>query len=136
MHQCAMFSENPHQSHVDDVLWFCKYVLATKDEGIIYDPKWDKSVEVYADADFCGNRNKDTAAQDASIAKSRTGYCYLLKFAACPIVWISKLQTQIALSTTEADYISLSQSLIYATPLMQLIKEMNDLGIRNLQYIL
>jgi hypothetical protein len=73
-HQCARFSEDPHQSHADDVMWLCKYLLVAKDEGIIYEPKQDKSIEVYDDADFCGNWNMATAAQDVSTAKSRTGY--------------------------------------------------------------
>jgi hypothetical protein len=108
-------------------MWLCKYLLATKDDGIIYDPKRDQSIEVYADADFYGSWNKATAPQDISTAKSRTGY--IVKFAACPIVWTSKLQTQIALSTTEAEYISLSQYTREAIPLMQLVREINEKDI-------
>jgi hypothetical protein len=93
-----------------------RYLLAAKDDGIIYDPKRDQSIEVYADADFCGSWNKATAPQDISTAKSRTGY--IVNFAACLIVWMSKLQTQITLSTTKAEYISISQSLRDAIPLM------------------
>jgi hypothetical protein len=111
-YQCARFSEDTRASHED---------------AVIYDPKRDQSVEVYADADFCGSWNKATAPQDISTAKSRSGY--MVNFAACPIVWTSKLQTQIALSTTEADYISLSQSLWEAIPLMQLVREMNEKNI-------
>jgi hypothetical protein len=96
-------------------------LLATKDDGIIYDPKRVQSIEVYADAGFCGSWNKATAPQDISIAKSRTEY--IIHFAACHIAWTSKLQTQIALSTTEAEYISLYQSLREAIPLMQLVKD-------------
>jgi hypothetical protein len=81
-------------------MWLCKYLLATKDDGIICDPKWDQSIEVYADAGFCGSWNKAPAHQDISTAKSRTGY--IVNFADCPIVWTSNLQTQIALSTTKA----------------------------------
>jgi hypothetical protein len=102
-HQCARFSEDTRASHEDAVMWLCKYLLATKDDGIIYDPKRDQSIEVYADAYFCGSWNKATAPQDINTAKSRTGY--IVNFVACPIVWTSKLQTQIALSTTEAEYI-------------------------------
>jgi hypothetical protein len=47
----------------------------------------------------------------------------------CPIVWIYKLQTQIALSTTDPTFIYLSQSLRDGITLMQLINEMNDLAI-------
>ena len=72
-------------------------------------PNKSKSLEVYADADFSGNWYKPTATDDASTAKSRSGY--LVLYASCPIIWSSRLQTQVALSTTEAEYISLSQSL-------------------------
>jgi hypothetical protein len=110
-------------------MWLCKYLLATKDDGTICDPKWDQSIEVYADADadFCGSWNKATAPQDISTAKSRTGY--IINFAACPIVWTSKLQTQIVLSTAKAEYNSLSQSLREAIPLMQLVREVNEKDI-------
>jgi hypothetical protein len=85
-HQCVRFSEDPHQSHVDAVIWLCKYLLTTKDKGIIYDPKRDKSIELYADAALCGNWNKDTAAQDVIMTKSRTDY--LLKFSSFTIPYI------------------------------------------------
>ena len=34
----------------------------------------------------------------------------MFKFAKFPLVWVSKIQTEIDLSTTEVEYISLSQS--------------------------
>ena len=55
---------------------------------------------------------------------SRTGYVIL--FANCPIIWSSKLQTEIALSTTESEYIALSQSLRDVIPLMGLLNEIRD----------
>jgi hypothetical protein len=73
-HQCARFSEDRRASHEDTVIWLCKYLLATNDDGIIYDPKRDQSIEVYADADFCGSWNKATAPQDISTAKYRTAH--------------------------------------------------------------
>jgi hypothetical protein len=132
-HQCARFSDDTRTSHEDAVMWLCKCLLATKDDGIIYDPKRNQSIEVYADADFCGSWNKVTAPQDISTSKSRTGY--IVYFSACPIVWTSKLQTQIALSTTEAEYISLSQSLRESIPLIQLVREVNDKNITNYIYV-
>jgi hypothetical protein len=42
------------------------------------------------------------------------------------VVWASKLQSQIALSTTEADYIAMSMALCDVIPLMDLIQEMKD----------
>jgi hypothetical protein len=67
---------------------------------MIIDPQDGKSFEIYADADLCGNWNRSTSMNDVSTAKYRTGY--IISFDWCPITWISKLQTQIALSTTEA----------------------------------
>ena len=50
-------------------------------------------------------------------------------YAGCPIVSKSQLQTEIALSTTEAEYTGLSYSLSEAIPLMELLKEMRKKGI-------
>jgi hypothetical protein len=58
---------------------------------------------------------------DPMTAKSRSGYC--ITYANCPIYWASKIQTEVALSTTESEYISLSQSLRDTIPLMDLIDE-------------
>ena len=46
----------------------------------------------------------------------------------CPIFWASKLQTQIALNSCEAEYISLSQSLRDTIPVMRLLQELKDRG--------
>lgn len=47
-------------------------------------------------------------------------------YANCPIHWVSKLQTEIALSTAEAEYIALSQALREVIPLMTLMEEINE----------
>ena len=44
-------------------------------------------------------------------------------YAGCPVIWCSKLQTEIALSTTEAEYISLSQATRDVLPFMDFLKE-------------
>ena len=63
-----------------------------------------KSIEVYVYANYAGNLNNDTAEYDTSTAKSISGY--VLLYAGCPIIWSSKLQTQVAISITEAEYMS------------------------------
>jgi hypothetical protein len=69
VHQCARFCEDPKRAHYDAVIHLAKYLAATSGQGIILDPKHDKSFEVYADADFAGNWNKLTAHKDPSTAK-------------------------------------------------------------------
>ena len=51
----------------------------------------------------------------------RTGY--IIRYARCPIIWASRIQTEIKLSTTEAEYIDLSQSTRDVSPFMNLMKE-------------
>ncbi len=43
----------------------------------------------------------------------------------CPILWVSHLQLEIALSTAKAEYIALSQALQDVIPLITLLQEIN-----------
>ena len=61
---------------------------------------------------------------DPSTAKSRTGY--ILTYGGCPLVWASKLQKEVALSSTEAEYNALSESLRYVIHMMQIVEELRD----------
>ena len=65
-----------------------------------------------------------TASEDASTAKSRSGHA--ITCAGCPVLWISKLQTNAALSTTEAECIALSQSLRDKITVMKLTREIKE----------
>ena len=49
-------------------------------------------------------------------------------YCGCPVFWASQLQTEIALSSTEAEYIGLSRALRETIPIMELLKEMRSLG--------
>ena len=124
VHQCARFSANPKKSHADAVKQIGRYLMGTLDKGLILRPDPKQSFLVWADADFVGNWNQDTAILDVSTAKSRSGY--LITYSGCPISWVSKMQTEIALSTTESEYISLSLALQETIPMMRLIWEFKD----------
>jgi len=52
-----------------------------------------------------------------------------VKYAGCPIVWSSKLQTTIALSTTEAEYMALSTAAREVIFLMNLTEELRNQGV-------
>jgi hypothetical protein len=121
VHQCARFSENPKVEHMHAVKLIGRYLHGTMDRGIICRPNED-SFNCHCDADFCGGFNKEIAEEDPSTARSRTGY--IISYAGCPIVWASKLQSEIALSSTESEYVSLSQPLREVLPLMRLAREL------------
>jgi Reverse transcriptase (RNA-dependent DNA polymerase) len=126
VHQCARFAADPKECHVQAMLRIGRYLHATKDKGLIYQPK-PQSFDLWCDADFSGNWSPETAHIDASTAKSRTGF--VITFAGCPIAWTSKLQTEVALSTTEAEFIALSEGLRSAIPLISLVTELRDKGV-------
>jgi hypothetical protein len=102
-----------------------RYLLGTADKGIICTPT-DASFDCFCDADFCGLWDKEIAESDPTTARSRSGY--IIMYANCPVIWASKLQTEIALSSTESEYVSLSQSLREVMPLMKLVQELDAAG--------
>jgi hypothetical protein len=66
--------------------------------------------------------------QDPACVKSRTGYVIFMMD--CPVVWVSKLQSDIATSTMESEYNSLSIAMRDVIPLQHLAKEI----VRGLGY--
>ena len=120
-HQCAWFCNTPKLSHEQAIKWIACYLLHTSPKGIIYTPDHAQSVHCYVDADFAGLSNYGDA-QDPVSVMSCTGYT--IHYAGCPLVWLSKLQTEVALSTTEAEYIMLSQWLCDVIPLLNLLEEL------------
>jgi hypothetical protein len=95
----------------------------TVDKGIILKPTENK-FKVYVDADFGGLWDKEKALDHPITSKSRTGY--VVTYADCPIIWASQLQSEIALSTTEAECLALSTSLRNTIPIMRLVKELSN----------
>jgi hypothetical protein len=75
---------------------------------------------------FAGNWNQSLVPFDPSMAKSRSGW--IVFYAGCPVIWASKLQSQVAMSTTEAEYITMSQSLRDVLPIMFLVNKIKTHG--------
>ncbi|KAI2497837.1 hypothetical protein MHU86_16671 [Fragilaria crotonensis] len=126
VHQCARFVSEPKREHGDAVRWLGRYLLGTRDKGTIMKPMSEKDLEVYVDASFCGDWDPKEAATDRDTARSRHGY--FIKYANCPLLWKSQLQTEVALSSTESEYTGLSYALRDAIPIMELLKEMKTRG--------
>ena len=75
------------------------------------------------DADFAGG-SQESNTDDADNIMSQTGK--VIMYANCPIFWRSSLQTEIALSTAETEYIALSSALRQVLPLMKIMEEINE----------
>jgi hypothetical protein len=121
-HQCARFTSDPKKQHGDALRWLGRYLKETRNMGTIFKPQRDKDLEVYVDADFSGNWDAIEAATDRDTARSRHGY--IIRYAGCPLLWKSQLQTEVALSSTESEYTGLSYALREAIPVMEILKEM------------
>jgi len=97
-----------------------RYLKGTAEKGYFFNPTEHKTLDCYVDADFEGNWMQITSQDPASV-KSRTGDVIL--FANCPLLCASKLQSEVALSTAEAEYIALSQAISDLIPLQALLQD-------------
>lgn len=129
VHQLARFSSAPKISHREAAIYLIKYLHGTREMGLVFKPDTNQSVKCFVDADFCGCWDRLTAVDDPSTAKSRSGF--IITYARCPIHWSSKLQTTIALSTTEAEYVAMSNALREVIPFMALLEELHSHGWGN-----
>ena len=102
---------NPKKSHGQAIKRIARYLLCTKDKGLILRPNATKSMDCYVDASFAGEwikANADQAITDPNTARLRTGF--VIMYAGVPLIWISKLQIEICLSATEAELVALSMA--------------------------
>ena len=120
VNQCARFTHCPRQSHAIAVKRILRYLKGTKDEGMVLHPKNNMKVDCYVDADFAGLWGIEYD-QDPTCVKSRSGH--LIMFMGCPLLWSSKLQTLIALSTMEAEYVALSNAMRDLIGIREILKE-------------
>ncbi len=135
VHQCARFMHTPKMSHQQAILCLCHYLKAMEDKGLSFCPTNKLTLDCYVDADFAGLYNVENHTDPVCI-KSRTSFVLLL--GGCPLFWSSKLQMEIALSTTKAEYIVLLQAMRALLPLHSLLCEVSskmDLSVSNVSVV-
>jgi len=131
VHQHARHSFNPKRKHAEYLKRLGRYLIKTRKNGLILRPDSENMLKIncYVDADFAGLWNHEDD-QDPHCVKSRTGYVICVD--GSPIVWSSKLQTLIASSTMESEYIAMSTVCRELIPLQDLITEVAEhLGVPN-----
>ena len=94
----SRFMSNPGREHWEAVKWLLRYLKGTSKIALCYNKK-DVILEGFSDADLGGCL--DTR-------KSTTGYIFTLGGTA--VSWMSRLQKSVALSTTEAEYMAISEA--------------------------
>ena len=128
-HQVARFSIDPKLSYERAIHRIGHYLRGINNKGFIFRSKKIKDLECYVDSNFAGEWDKDDASNPEAVM-SRTGY--VIKYANWPVLWCSKVQSEIDLSTTETDYIALRQSMREVIPFMNLLQEVNKIFNLNL----
>ena len=125
--QCARYVADPKKSHTQALRWLGRYLLHSRKKGIRFKVDITRGLEVFVDASFAGNWDKqDAQTGDRDMARSRHGYIIL--YSGCPLIWKSQLQTEIALSSTKSEYTGLSYALREAIPCMTLLEELKEHG--------
>jgi hypothetical protein len=122
IHPSARFMVNPMRSHELVIMRIGRYLCDNCERGLVFKIDKTKGLEVYVDADFAGGWSCADADNDGNVL-SRTAF--VICYANCPLVWCSKLQTEIALSTAKAEYIAMSHALCETIPVQNLVKEIN-----------
>jgi hypothetical protein len=123
-HQCARFSNNPHEPHAKAVIHIALYLNGTKDLGTFITPDTPQmTLDCFADADFAGGFKVEDP-NDPRCVKSRTGFVITLGITL--IIWGSRPQSETALSTMEAEYIALSTAMRSLVPLRWIFHELTQ----------
>ncbi|WJX46324.1 hypothetical protein P8452_33139 [Trifolium repens] len=94
---CARFQSSPKESHLVAVKRIFRYLVGTQDVGLWYKKGTHFDLKAYCDADYAGDKIE---------RKSTSGACQFLGEAL--VSWCCRKQNTIALSTTEAEYVSAS----------------------------
>ena len=116
---CARYMFCPKHSHELALKRIGRYLKQTSDRGMVMSPSSDVcKIDAYPDADFAGMYGHEEHT-DPACAKSRTGF--IITFAECPVLWQSKLQTETALSTMEAEIIALSACCRELFPIIDMV---------------
>ena len=108
----SRFMANPGQEHWNAVKRILRYIKGTSSAALCYRGS-QYVVRGYVDSDFAGDLDK---------RKSTTGYVFTLAGGA--VSWLSKLQSVVALSTTEAEYMAATQACKEAVWIRRLLEEL------------
>ena len=95
----SRFMSNPGKVHWEAVKWIMRYLRGSTDVCLVFKGQKNRGVVGYVDSDYAGDLDK---------RRSLTGYIFTVF--GCTISWKATLQSTVALSTTEAEYMALTEA--------------------------
>ena len=93
----SKYAAKPSKDHLDHAFYICHYLLGTCYYSLVFDGSSKAGLIAYTDSDW---------ASDPISQCSQTGW--FIKLAGCIFSWQSRQQTRVAYSSTEAEYVALS----------------------------
>ena len=106
-------SANPSQDHLNKALYICQYLIGTSSYSLIYNGGSGSGLTACTDSDW---------GSDPTSCLLQTGF--YLKLADGLISWTSRAQKTIAYSSTEAEYMALSDCARQVTWIRSLLGEL------------
>lgn len=111
----SRFQDSPTKQNWSQVKRTLRYLSGTRDMVLNYETENEaETVEGYIDADY---------ANDIDARRSISGY--VVKVYGATVIWSSKKQQSVALSSTEAEYVALTQGIQDIIWLKGLLNDMN-----------
>lgn len=111
----SRYMHDPDKEHWQAMKWILRYILNTVDVGLVFerDEKIGQGIVGYCDSDYAG---------DQDTRRSTIGYVFTL--AKAPVSWRSTLQSTVGLSTTEVEYMAVTEAVKEAIWLHGLLDEL------------
>ena len=114
---------NPRLLHKKALKRIGRYLKATRDKGLVLKPIELFKVDAYPDVDFARLYGHERAMEPACAKSCKS---FLISVSDCPVVWVSKLQTEMALSTMEANIIALVHGCCELFPVMDILSKVGN----------
>jgi len=109
----SQFSANPSEEHLTRALGICHYLVGTPDYALVYNGDSNMGLIAYTDSDW---------GQDKIKRRSITGF--FLKLADGVVSWQSRAQKTVAHSSTEAEYMAMSDCSRQVMWIQSLLREL------------
>ncbi|KAG2758651.1 hypothetical protein Pcac1_g29243 [Phytophthora cactorum] len=113
----SQFAADPCPTHWQALKRVFRYIQGTKTHGIEFQGSCEDGLQGYSDADWAG---------DIESRRSTSGYAFMMN-GGC-ISWRSKKQRTVALSSTEAEYMALSEATQEAAWLKVFLCELGEMA--------
>ena len=128
----SKFNANPSSEHMQALKRLLRYIRKARDHGLHFGP-YDMHSKptpfIFSDADWAGDKDnrRSTGAYICTISDSKANSPHTA------ISWSSKQQSTVALSSTEAEYMALTQACKEAMWVRRFMREIQSISKQKLQ---